>query len=120
MPNPDDVLAILDEDGEELVLDRDEATRLLTLTHDFDAATVSACPGCRSRVLAAVAVVDLLSDAVDPSARDVAELADDAPTLHLYVHDLAASCRHGAWHDPGFSEWAEVLDELADSRRPVS
>lgn len=120
MPNPDDVLAILDEDGEELVLNLDEAARLLGLTHDFDAATVSACPGCRSRVLAAVAVVDLLSDEVDPSGRDLAALADDAPTLHLYVQDLATSCRHAAWHDPGFSEWAEVLDELADSRRPVS
>jgi hypothetical protein len=120
VPTPDDDLAILDEDGEELVLDLDEAARLLTLTHDFDAATVSACPRCRSRVVAAVAVVDLLSDAVDPSARDLAELAEDAPTLHLYVHDLATACRHAAWHDPGYSEWVEVLDELAAFRRPVS
>ena len=120
MPTPDDDLAIFDEDGEELVLDRAEAARLLALTHDFEAATVSACPRCRSRVLAAVAVVDLLSDAVDPSARDLAELADDAPTLHLYVHDLMAACRHDAWHDPGYSEWMEVLDELAAFRRPVS
>ena len=120
MPNPDDVLAILDEDGEELVFDVDEAARLLALTHDFDAATVSACPRCRSRVLAAVAVVDLLRDAPEPDARELAELAEAAPTLHLYVQDLATSCRHFAWHDPGYSEWAEVLEELADFRRPVS
>jgi hypothetical protein len=116
----DDVLAILDEDGEELVLDERDTRSVLAFTHDFDAATVSACPRCRSRVLAAVAVVDLLSDAVDPSARELAELAEDAPTLHLYVQDLVTSCRHRAWHDPGFSEWSEVLDELADARRPVT
>jgi hypothetical protein len=120
VPYPDGVLAVLDEDGEELVLDADEAARVLVLARDFEAATVSACPGCRSRVLAAVAVVDLLRGALDPNARDLAELAEDAPTLHLYVQDLAASCRHGGWHDPGYSEWAEVLDELADARRPVS
>ncbi|HSO95854.1 MAG TPA: hypothetical protein VLV81_07410 [Acidimicrobiia bacterium] len=120
MPTTDDVLAILDEDGEELVLDVDEATRLLAMTHDFDGATVSACPRCRSRVIAAVAVADLLSDAIDPSARDLAELAEEAPTLHLYVQDLATSCRHPAWHDPGHAEWLEVLDELADVRRPLS
>lgn len=120
MPNRDDGLAILDEDGEELVLDVDDAARVLRLTRDFEAATVSACPGCRSRVLAAVAVVDLLLDTLDPTARDLAELAEDAPTLHLYVQDLDPSCRHAGWHDPGYSEWAEVLDELADSRRPVS
>ena len=114
------MLAILDEDGEELVLDAGEAAGLLTLARGLDAATVSACPGCRSRVLAAVAVVDLLSDAVDPTAREVAELAEDAPTLHLYVQDLATSCGHRGWHDPGYSEWAEVLDELADARRPVT
>jgi hypothetical protein len=114
------MLAILDEDGEELVLDHDEAGTLLAFTHGFEAATVSACPRCRSRVLAAVAVVDLLGDAPDPNARALAELAEDAPTLHLYVQDLATPCRHDGWHDPGFAEWSEVLDEFADARRPVT
>lgn len=117
---PDGVLAILDEDGEEVTLAVDEAATLLDRTRNFEAATVSACPRCRSRVLAAVAVVDVLGDAVDATAREVAELAEDAPTLHLYVQDLASSCRHGGWHDPGFSEWSEVLEELADAPRPVS
>ncbi len=120
MTNPDDVLAVLDEDGEELVLDADAAARVSVLARDFEAATVSACPTCRSRVLAAVAVADLLRGALDPNARDLGELAEDAPTLHLYVQDLVTSCRHAGWHDPGYSEWAEVLDELADARRPVS
>ena len=67
---------------------------LLALTGGLEAATVSACPTCRSRILAVVALVDLLDDA-PPFARSGAllELADDAPTLHLYVRDLAATVR---------------------------
>jgi hypothetical protein len=111
-------LSILDEDGEELVLDADEAAVLLALTHNFDAVTVSACPTCRARVLACVALVDLLSAAAPhPRARDLVELAEDAPTLHLYVQDLASSCDHPAWRDPGFTEWSDVLEDYADARR---
>ena len=115
---PDEALTILDEDGEELVLDADEAASLRALTNDFDAATVSACPGCASRVLACVALVDLLRAAPPhPRSRELADLADDAPTLHLYVHDMVSDCRHHAWRDPGFSEWSEVLDDLTEARR---
>ena len=107
---PDEALTILDEDGEELVLDADEATSLRALTDDFDAATVSAC----------VALVDLLGAAPPhPRGRELADLADDAPTLHLYVQDGASDCRHEAWRDPGFSEWSEVLDDLAEARRGI-
>jgi hypothetical protein len=114
----DEGLVIFDEDGEELRLDTDEAATLLTLTRDFDAATVSACPSCRSRVLACVALVDLLGDAPPhPRTPALVELAEDAPTLHVYVHDLATSCAHRSWRDPGFAEWAEVLEEFADARR---
>lgn len=114
----DDGLVILDEDGEELHLDPDEATTLLTLTRDFDPATVSACPSCRSRVLACVALVDLLGDAPPhPRTPELVELAEDAPTLHLYVHDVAATCSHRMWRDPGSVEWSEVLEEFADARR---
>ena len=114
----DDGLVILDEDGEELHLDADEAATLLTLARDFDAATVSACPSCRSRVLACVALVDLLRDAPPhPRIPELVERAEDAPTLHVYVHDVAASCGHRRWRDPGFVEWSEVLEEFADARR---
>ncbi len=117
---PDEALIILDEDGEELVLDADEAASLLALTDRFDAATVSACPTCASRVLACVAVVDLLrAGPPHPRARELADLADDAPTLHLYVHDAASDCRHPAWRDPGFLEWSEVLDDVADAHRGI-
>jgi hypothetical protein len=114
----DDGLVILDEDGEELQFDADEAATLLTLNRDFDAATVSACPSCRSRVLACVALVDLLDDAPPhPRTTELVDLAEDAPTLHLYVHDTATTCGHRMWRDPGFVEWSEVLDEVADARR---
>ena len=113
-----DGLVILDEDGEELRLDADEAATLLTLTRGFDAATVSACPSCRSRVLACVALVDLLGDAPPhPRTPELVDFAEDAPTLHLYVHDVATTCGHRMWRDPGFGEWSDVLEEFADARR---
>ena len=108
-------LAFVDDDGEEVVLDAEEAASLLELTQRFEAATVSACPGCRSRVLACVALVDLLDDAPPhPRARELVELADDAPTLHLYVWDLTTSCVHRSWRDPGHAEWVEALTDLLD------
>jgi len=81
------------------------------MTHKLEAATVSACADCRSRVLATVALVDLL-DAAQPHPRsgDLIELADGAPTLHLYVLDLTTKCRHTRWRDPGFAEWLDVIE----------
>lgn len=113
------VLAVLDDDGEEVVLDADEAAALFLLTDGLDAATVSACPTCRSRTVAAVALVDLLA-AAPPMARSGAlvELADEAPTLHLYVRDLDTPCRHDAWRDPGFEEWADAMADLIEPPRP--
>jgi hypothetical protein len=114
----DEALAILDEDGEELILDAFEATTVLAVTQGFEAATVSACPTCRSRVLACVALADLLRDvAAPPRGRELADLAEDAPTLHLYVQDLATSCGHPGWHDPGFTEWSDVLHDVAGPPR---
>ncbi len=112
-------LVILDDDGEEVLLDAEEAANLFALTGDLDAATVSACPGCRSRILAVVALADLLHDA-PPFARanDLVLLADEAPTLHVYVRDLASRCPHPGWRDPGFEEWSDVMADLAD--RPVA
>jgi hypothetical protein len=109
-------LAFLDDEGEEVVLDIDETTALMALTDQLEAATVSACPTCRSRIVAVVALVDLLGDA-PPFARssELIELADEAPTLHLYVRDLAARCDHRAWRDPGFDEWSEAIDDLLRS-----
>ena len=92
------------------------ATALMALTDRLEAATVSACPTCRSRIVAVVALVDLLG-AAPPFARssELIELADEAPTLHLYVRDLSAPCDHRAWRDPGFDEWSEALDDLLRS-----
>ena len=107
-------LGFLDDDGEQLVLDAADAASLLALTNSFDAATVSACPGCRSRVLACLALVMLLEAASShPMARRLIELAEDAPTLHVYVADLATECRHREWRDPGRAEWEEVIEEQA-------
>ncbi|MET0627484.1 MAG: hypothetical protein ABW033_03395 [Acidimicrobiia bacterium] len=110
-------LTVIDDDGEKVVLDDDEAATLLALTSGLEPATVSACPSCRSRIVAAVALVDLLTDAPPVArARELIELADDAPTLHLYVRDLRARCDHRGWRDPGFEEWAEVMADLVDER----
>ena len=106
---------MIDDDGESIVFDAEEATTFLALTDGLEPATVSACPSCRSRVVAAVALVDLLGQ-VPPlaRARELLELAEDAPTLHLYVRDLATSCEHRAWRDPGSEEWADVMADLVD------
>ncbi len=114
-----DELSFLDDEGEEVVLDGADAASLLAITDGLEAATVSACPGCRSRVLACLALVALLeSGAPHPSARRLVELAEDAPTLHLYVEDLSTECRHREWRDPGRTEWEEVIAELGDEARP--
>jgi hypothetical protein len=110
-------LTVIDDDGEAVLLDDDEAATLLALTSGLEPATVSACPSCGSRIVAAVALVDLLTDAPPfARARELVELADDAPTLHLYVRDLRVRCEHRAWRDPGFEEWAEVMADLVDHR----
>lgn len=103
-------LRILDEAGCEIGLDPGEAESLFDLACGFDAATVSACPRCRSRVLATVALVDVV-DASPPHARarDLVDLADDAPTLHLFVVDEGAECSHAGWRDPLFVEWADAV-----------
>jgi hypothetical protein len=110
-------LTVMDDDGQAVVFDAAEVAILLALTGDLEAATVSACPQCRSGILAAVALVDLLRG-VAPFARgpELVDLADDAPTLHLYVRDHEARCAHRAWHDPGFEEWSGVMADLVDRR----
>jgi len=105
-------LLILDDDGEQVALDATEAAALLSFTGDLERATVSACTACRSRVLAAVAFVDLLADTPPhPRTGDLIDLADEAPTLHLYVADLATTCTHRTWRDPGFDEWTDAVSE---------
>jgi hypothetical protein len=111
---PTPALVILDDEGEEVVLDADEAATLFALTGDLDAATVSACPQCRSRILAVVALADLLDEApAFVRSGELVALADDAPTLHVYVRDVTRRCAHRAWRDPGFEEWSDVMAELA-------
>jgi hypothetical protein len=111
-------LTFMDDEGVEVVLDDAEARALLTLTGNLDAATVSACPSCRSRVLATVALVDLL-DRAAPHSRtgELIELADDAPTLHLFVVDDGVECRHRRWHDPLHAEWLDVVDAAGPHAR---
>ncbi|MFN8035618.1 MAG: hypothetical protein U0V73_06775 [Acidimicrobiia bacterium] len=105
----DEGVLVLDDDGAGLGLDEPEAELLFSLTGGLDTATVSACPDCRSRVLAVVALVDLLdASAPHPRGPELTELADDAPTLHLYLVDRSTSCDHGRWIDPGYGEWVEV------------
>jgi hypothetical protein len=101
---------IVDDDGERVLLDADETDHLFALTGGLDGATVSACPKCRSRILTVVALVDLL-DASPPFSRgeELVELADEAPTLHLYVRDLTTRCGHRGWIDPGYEEWSDVF-----------
>jgi hypothetical protein len=107
-------LVIFDVDGEELEFDADDARDLFTLTGGLDGATVSACPQCRSRILAVVALADLLADAPPFSrAGELVELADEAPTLHVYVRDVSAECAHRGWRDPGAEEWSDLVTQLA-------
>lgn len=105
-------LVFVDDDGERVALDAGEAQSLFSLTGGLDVATVSACPTCRSRVVAVVALVDLL-EASAPHERSVElfALAEDAPTLHLYVIDEGTSCHHDDWRDPGFTEWSEAAPD---------
>lgn len=112
-------LAFVDDDGRRVDLDDTEAASLMAMAGSLDAATVSACPDCRSRVVAVVALVDLLeASPPHPSSVELVELADDAPTLHLYVMDLERRCSHPRWHDPGFEEWADVAAEQEHESPP--
>jgi hypothetical protein len=110
-------LRFLDEDGTELVLDAGDATALLDATGGLDGATVSACPDCGCRVLAAVALVDLLEGAgPEVCGPELTELAEDAPTLHVYVVDETGRCRHRRWRDPLAAEWSEAVDAAGGPR----
>lgn len=104
-------LTIMDDEGNRVDLDAREADGLLAVTDGLEPATVSACPDCRSRVIAAVALVDLL-EAAPPHTRggELVDLADDAPTLHLYVVDGTEDCAHLRWRDPLYDEWCEVVE----------
>lgn len=105
-------LHFLDGDDGQVDLGEDEAAALLALTGDLDEATVSACPDCRSRVVACVALRDLLLVRPSaPRAPELAALAEDAPTLHVYVVDGVAECAHDRWFDPGYEEWSDAVGD---------
>lgn len=104
-------LTFLDGEQHEVVLDAEESATFVALVGDLEPVTVSACPSCRCRIVAAVAFVDLLDAAPPhPRAAELVELADGAPTLHVYVVDRGRQCDHGRWLDPGFDEWADATD----------
>jgi hypothetical protein len=113
-------LTFVDDDGRRVVLGPDEADDLLALTGGLEGATVSACPGCRSRVLAVVALADVLDGApLHSRTRELFELAEDAPTLHLYLVDGEGGCDHRGWRDPGFEEWMGAVTPAGPiPRRP--
>ena len=111
-------IAILDGDGGELRLTGDEAVALLDVCDRFEAATVSACRDCAAKVLATVAVVDVVDGAAaHPASMRLVELADEAPTLHLYLVDLATTCQHARWSDPGYEEWCAAAGVRGRNRR---
>jgi hypothetical protein len=113
-------ITFVDDDGHRVVLSAQDASDLLAATGGLEDATVSACPGCRSRVLAVVALADLIDRApFHPRARELFELADDAPTLHVYLVDGEGGCDHREWLDPGFEEWLGAVTPAGPvPRRP--
>jgi hypothetical protein len=113
-----DSLVFFDDDHFELMLDEQEANDLLELTGGLEAATVSACPRCRSRVLACVALVDVIDGAPPhPRGAELSVLAEEAPTLHLYCYDVGVKCTHAGWHDPGYAEWIDATEGMAGEPR---
>ena len=104
-------LLILDDDGEQVALDASEAASLLAFTEVSN--------GRRSRRARPVAAASsprwrssISCDAPPhPRTGELIDLADEAPTLHLYVADLATSCTHRTWRDPGFDEWSDAVAE---------
>lgn len=111
-PQPGGGLTFLDGEAVEVKLDQEEGRSLLALLGGLERVTVSACPGCRSRTLAAVAFVDLLDAAPPhPRAAELVELADEAPTLHVYLVDEDSDCSHERWLDPGYDEWAGAVSD---------
>jgi hypothetical protein len=111
-------LSIVDDEGHRVDFDATEAESLFVLTGDLETATTSACPECRCRIISVIALGDLLDEGPPhPRAGEILELADDAPTLHLYVVDGAARCRHPRWRDPGHEEWLDAVQPPSPSRR---
>ena len=111
-------LRFCDDAGGEVIVPGPDAATLWSIVAGFEDATVSACSHCRSRVLAAVAVVDLLDRSLPhPVSGPLTELADDAPTLHVYVADVDTGCAHRGWLDPLAEEWADVVE--GPPRRPI-
>lgn len=111
-------LSIVDDEGRRVDLDAAEALSLFALTGGLDTATTSACPDCRCRIVSVLALTDLLdAGPPHPRAGEILELADDAPTLHLYVVDAAARCRHPRWRDPGHEEWLDAVQPPSPPRR---
>ncbi len=113
-------LIVFDDDGNEVVIPAGQVDELLLSLKDLSSVTVSACPACRSRVVACLALIETAFVSSHPSTCDLVDLAEEAPTLHLYVFDADTTCRHRGWHDPGFEEWSEAVEEHLASTRCIS
>jgi hypothetical protein len=111
-------LSIVDDEGHRVDFDTAESASLFALAGDLETATTSACPDCRCRIVSVIALTDLLdAGPPHPRTREILELADDAPTLHLYVVDGVARCRHARWLDPGHEEWLDAVRPPSPPRR---
>ncbi len=113
-------LIVFDADGNDVVVAPDQIDELLSPLDNLRGATVSACPDCRSQVVACLALAEVLTAVVNPLADELSELAEEAPTLHLYIFDAGTKCRHRSWHDPGFEEWTEAVEDHLASQRCIS
>ncbi len=110
-------IVVFDDDGEDVELDDGETAALWGFTNGLEAATISACSECRSRVVTGVALTDVLNGGpAFARAVDLIALADDAPTLHLYVVD-SVRCRHRGWRDPGSQEWRDACADVRPAPR---
>ena len=100
----------MDEDGNEVVLDERESDCLFLLTGGLEAATdfgVSRLSMSGARVGRARRPARRRA-AAPVAAPSCIDLADEAPTLHLYVVDSASDCEHPHWRDPLFDEWLDA------------
>src|SRR5262249_21259825 len=117
---PDGSLAVVDDDGNRVVLDAGEAVLLFGLTDGFEAAAVSACPPRRNPGPALGAPLRPLQPR-PPTAgpADLTDLAERVPRLHLYGEDLVTDCEHDEGLDRGYTEWCDAIDEVPGVRRPA-
>ena len=115
-------LTFVDDDGERVELDADEAASLLEITGELEAATVSACPDCREPGRSRSSRSSTCSTRRHRTgARERAR--SRWPTTRRRCTStwstVAARCDHRAWRDPGHEEWLDAVSPAGPApRRP--